>query len=55
MINHHELGKGNGEEPEILPPQTGIEYNPISINNYIYLILIIISLLGINIQFIKNN
>ena len=55
IINHHELGKGNGEEPEILPPQTGIEYNPISINNYIYLILIIISLLGINIQFIKNN
>ena len=58
IINKHELGKGNGgDEPEILPPQTGIEIVMPNINNnyLLYLVLILISILGINIEFIKNN
>ena len=55
ITNKHELGKGNGpsEEPEILPPQTGVYDN--RNNSIIYIVLIIFSLLNINVMFLKNN
>ena len=54
IINHHELGKGNGpEEEEELPPQTGIGYDS-NRNSIIYLVLVMFNILGLSIRIIKN-
>ena len=53
ILNHHELGKGNGEDPEELPPQTSYIHNTSS--NIIYIILTILSIIGISFEFIKEN
>ena len=58
ITNKHELGKGNGEDPEELPPQTSVDIEPISNTNnktFIYVILILLNILGINIAFVKEN
>ena len=58
ITNKHELGKGNGEDPEELPPQTSVDVEPISNTNnksFVYIILILLNILGINVAFVKNN
>ena len=43
IINTHEFGKGGDEEVEVLPPQTGVDYN--NKNIIIYILSILTSLL----------
>ena len=54
ITNKYEPGKGNGEDPEILPPQTGVEYHETH-NNIIYIVLLILSILNLNIGILKNS